>query len=84
MISFTRNDNQVIVKVEHGIFPANNSYFSLEITQAFEYQAELLRRQLHNHLSSKLEAIRQEAYNQGWKDAKSKKVPKRTWFSGWW
>lgn len=46
--------------------------------------AILLRARIEKDLSDKLEAIRREAYNEGWKDAKSKKVAKRTWFKSWW
>ena len=79
MISFEREGAAVNVKVEHGIF-FNNGYFSLPIYQSHDYQAALLCRQLNENLGNKLEAIRQEAYTQGWKDAKAK-CAKKTWFS---
>lgn len=82
MITFSRNDNKVIVKVEHGIFHGDQ-YFELDILQNYQYQAQLLRNALELNLSRKLEEIRKEAYEQGWKDAKAKRK-KQTWFSGWW
>lgn len=47
-----------------------------------ELDAILLRNQLQTDLSNKIEQIRREAYELGWKDAKSKKIAKRTWFNG--
>lgn len=82
MISFSRIENTVKVKVQHGIFH-NDAHFALTINQDYEYQAQLLLNQLDKHLRNNLEAIRKEAYEQGWKDAKAKRK-KKTWFSSWW
>ena len=82
MITFSRKGTEVLVDVKHGVF-FGEEYFRLEIHQAYEYQAELLLRQLDKNLSSQLERIRKEAYEQGFKDAKAKRA-KQTWFSGRW
>lgn len=82
MISFKRIDNKVEVQVKHGVL-FNDQYFTLNINETYAYQAELLTRQLNDQLQKKLEAIRKEAYEQGWKDAKAKSA-KKTWFSRWW
>lgn len=44
--------------------------------------AELLKQQMQNDFSNKISQIRRDAYLQGWKDAKSKKVAKKTRFNG--
>jgi hypothetical protein len=82
MLSFDRIGPDVIVNIEHGIF-YNGNHFVLKISSTHDYQAELLKRQFQKKLSDELEAIRREAYNQGWKDAKAK-TKKQTWFTGWW
>lgn len=46
-----------------------------------EWFAELLTRQCAEKLGDVMRQIREEEYNAGWKDAKSKKKPKRNWFS---
>jgi hypothetical protein len=48
-----------------------------------ELHAELLRDHLHETLNGRLEVIRREAYEKGWKDAKAKRR-KEDWFSRWW
>jgi len=44
--------------------------------------AILLRNQMQNDLHKHIEKIRRDAYELGWKDAKSKKTRKRDWFNG--
>lgn len=44
--------------------------------------AILLRNQMQNDLYAKIEKIRKDAYELGWKEAKSKKVAKKTCFNG--
>lgn len=46
-----------------------------------EWYAELLAKRCRDVLGDTLKAIREEEYNAGWRDAKSKKKPKRNWFS---
>ncbi|MBN8665796.1 MAG: hypothetical protein J0L83_14540 [Chitinophagales bacterium] len=43
--------------------------------------AQLLKDAMNQTLHSRIERIRKEAYEQGWKDAKSRKVAKKTTFS---
>lgn len=57
--------------------------FTISTCQDEPY-AIMLSERMQKDLSNKLESIRREAYNEGWKDAKSKKVAKRTWFKSWW
>jgi len=81
MITFERKNKEVLIKIQHGIW--TNNYFERTINQDYEYQAELLTRQLNKHLNDELSRVRRDAYNEGWKDAKAKRA-KRTQFTGWW
>lgn len=47
-----------------------------------ELDALLLRNQILNDLYKKIETIRKEAYEKGWKDAKAKKIAKPKFFNG--
>ena len=42
----------------------------------------LLADRLRDQLFEMMKKVREEAYDQGWRDAKSKKGAKETWFSG--
>ena len=44
--------------------------------------AILLRNQMQNDLHKHIEKMRRDAYELGWKEAKSKKTRKRDWFNG--
>jgi hypothetical protein len=46
-----------------------------------KYYAALACYQMQNELGSALQAMRQDAYEQGWKDAKAHKGGKCEWFS---
>lgn len=83
MLKISRNDNKVLVNIEHGIFGDDN-IFELEINQVFDYQAELLKRQLNDNMNRHLKIMKEKYYNQGWKDAKAKKGSKRSNFWGGW
>lgn len=58
------------------------SIYEFEFEMQTPARAELLVRYVHNRLETEIEKTRREAYEQGWKDAKSRK-PKVTWFPGW-
>lgn len=53
----------------------------------FEYKrnsnldAELLSKHINDNLHDLIGRIRKQAYNEGWKDAKNKKVRKKTQFN---
>jgi hypothetical protein len=55
--------------------------FRLVYNAGAEWAARLLHADLRERLSQRMRQIRQEAYAQGWKDAKAKRR-KETWFSG--
>ena len=82
MISFVRNGNKVVVKIEHGIF-LSNDYFDLELHQDYDYQAELLRRAFQENLNEHIIKIKRKAYEDGWKDAKAKRKKSDYFYGGW-
>jgi len=82
MIKFLRNEKTVKIEIEHGIF-GNENIFELDIHQSFDYQAELLRKQLNENMNRHLKQLKEKYYNEGWKHAKAK-TRKRTSFFGDW
>lgn len=80
MIQFEREDNKVKVTIQSGCI---NWQYYFRYQAYDEVHAELLTRQFDKHMRDKLESIRREAYEQGWKDAKGKKA-KENWFSTLW
>ncbi len=81
MITFERNEKEVLIHIEHGLF-GGDQHFQLKIEQSFPYQAELLKNQLKKNLENHLNKIKEEAYNEGWKAAKAK-TKKKTQFFSW-
>lgn len=55
--------------------------FDLTFHAPNEWSARLLLNAMRAQAQSAMSAIRQEAYAEGWKDAKAKRA-KTTWFSG--
>jgi hypothetical protein len=51
---------------------------------AGDWYAELLAQRLNNRMAERLREIRREAYDAGWKDARTKKTVKSDWFSEGW
>jgi len=82
MIKFRRTENKVIVDIEHGIFH-NDGYFSLDVNQNHDYQAELLRKAFQDNLNRHLQDIKEKYYNEGWKDAKAKVGRRSSFWGGW-
>jgi hypothetical protein len=89
MIHIYREGNKVKGKFHTSIngWAANTNgwmwEFTIETCQDEPY-AILLAERMQKDLSKKLEAIRRETYNEGWKDAKAKKSGKKDWFKSWW
>jgi hypothetical protein len=82
MIKVFSKENVVVLSFNIGL-GKNNSYpFKFEIGDKQEYDglAELLANHIRSELSKTCEEIREQAYKQGWKDAKGKKK-KATYFS---
>lgn len=79
MIEFNREEKEVIVKCKTSVGWSISARFDCES----ELYAILLRQELHSKLNNELCRIREESYNAGWKDAKSK-AKKQIWFNRWW
>ena len=84
MITFKRTGTNLYAEVDTGsgverpIFP-----FSFA-NGGNEASASVMTQHLRDRMFSKLQAIREEAYEQGWSEGRAKKRPKRTWFRGTW
>ena len=79
MIKFKRLNN--VVKVDFTL-PMGWTV-TLQNERNSDFDAELLLRRLDDDLRQRIEKIRRDAYNLGWKEAKGKKVKKRDWFNGY-
>jgi len=79
MISIGRHGTKVKITIETGMATGGDLFLYWECSN--ELFAELLTTRLQRKLADRIEAIRQEEYNKGWKDAKSKKKAKQTWFT---
>lgn len=83
MISFKRMDCSAVASIDILVPYYNERSFPMSFDCGNEAYAGLLVRAMVNRMEAKLKAIRDEAYEQGWKDAKSNKA-RSTWFSGLW
>lgn len=81
MIKFSREGTRVKIDVSASVMGYHFTFYH-ELKE--DYLAELMRQDYQNHLEKRIEEIRRDEYNQGWRDAKSKKIAKRTWFKSWW
>lgn len=78
-IGIGASKTQLKVEVNPGL--SDNKVMYLYWECGSDWYAELLRSQVDEKLRTTLQKIREEAYNEGWGDAK-KKRQRRTWFSG--
>lgn len=83
MISFKRDGT--VVRSDVTIFVPNYEarvfYFKWEAGSGA--YAGFVSAQMQREMNAGLKAIRKDAYEQGWKDAKAKRT-KEEWFSGTW
>lgn len=82
MITFKREGSVVICKVEMDMPYWDTRIYHFRWETGSDVCSSLLTQHARTTLSDKLRAIRKEAYNRGWKDAKAK-TKKEEWFSGW-
>jgi len=80
MIQFKRVDKNLEVRIQSGVL---NYEYNLTWNCNDDVYAELLKDQFNKHMEKKLESIRREAYDNGWRDAKGHKK-RSDWFSRWW
>lgn len=83
MFTFKRVDTLVQLEVDSNV-PVQKNQFLFNWQTNDPCYAELLKDQFSKEMERRLEKIRRESYELGWKEAKSKKCAKRTWFSYWW
>ena len=72
-----RNGTKVEVKIPTVLDYHYN--FSIECND--DVRAELLARDMDGRIERAVAGARKQAYEDGWRDAKAKKVAKRSWFS---
>lgn len=80
MINITRDGLTVIVSVSAHVETIGPRSFRFEADWASEVSAALVMEKLNDTLRESIEACRRAEYERGWKDAKSKRAQKRTWF----
>lgn len=78
MITINKDGNNVVMKAGTNL----GWYVNFTNNRGNELDAILRQNHLASELNKRIETIRREAYNKGWKDAKSKKVQKKDWFNG--
>ncbi len=69
---------KVRLEIDSNMCSVGQLYLYLDC--ASDMLAELLSRHLRDQLSNEMRRIRQTEYEAGWRDAKSKKRPKRKYF----
>ncbi len=84
MLEIKRDGNSAIIHMDTDL-PHNRPYVNtlwvFKSEEGSPWHAELVVRYLKNRLKECVKQIRRDAYEQGWKDARAKRV-KETWFSG--
>lgn len=78
MVKVIKSISSVIIKITTTI----GYEINFENQRSTGLDAELLSNQINSDLYKLIASIRRDAYNLGWEEAKSKKVPKRNWFNG--
>jgi hypothetical protein len=82
MIEIQKVNTSVRLEVS-GKWPLSKTYYFYWECNNEDF-ANLLTENIRSHMQNELQRIRREAYDHGWKDAKSKKGSKETWFSSIW
>lgn len=80
-ISFVRNGSVVEVKLSISVPGHDAVTYSAAWDAQEKFYAGFLVSAMQQQMMSEMERMRREAYEKGWKDAKSKKHPKESWFS---
>ncbi len=74
-------EGPVVVLKAYGSGAAVGQWWKMSFDCNAEWAAILLTETIRNRMGDTVEAIRRDAYNAGWRDAKSHKASKRTFFS---
>lgn len=83
MITVERDGSNVKVCIDLDL-PVDRDILVVERPETYEYQACLVADRINLLLQRKLKRIRKEAYEKGWKDAKSRHAKKQTDFCEYW
>ena len=78
MITIARNGHHIQVTFNVGLATSVNAWGDCDK----DLYADAVTRRVAEAVCAAMCEIRQRAYNDGWRDAKSKKRAKKTWFSG--
>lgn len=79
MIQVTRNGTKTQIQVESG-YPLQSGYYYFNYDCGNEEFARLLADHFERKLIDRIDAIRKEEYNRGYKDGRAKRA-KATWFA---
>lgn len=80
MIAIDKDGSDVVVRLTGG-FETQNTTFPFRWSAGSAWAASMLAWHMIHRFNEAVERTRRAAYNDGWKDAKSKQRPKKTWFS---
>ena len=83
MIYFKRNGQNVEAELHFNTPTLGSRYCTVSINAGNPTNADFLTQAYKDRLFETLKGLREEAYNQGWKDAKAKRT-KSKWFKGVW
>lgn len=84
MFRFRRDGTKILIDAYVYIPELGVRYYTTHIQCNSETEAAFLRTAYQSDMWDKLRAIRETAYIAGWKDAKSKKVARKSWWTGMW
>jgi hypothetical protein len=84
MIEIVREGTKLVVKITVWIPTLGERVYPCTWECGTEEYAGFLADAISLRMGNKLQAIRQEAYNKGWKEAKAKKGGRYSWFSRAW
>lgn len=80
MIAIKRDGSVVVVVISARVEGLGERMFTFNNGWGREVSAALVAEKLQDTLREAIESCRRAEYERGWKDAKSKRATKRTWF----
>jgi hypothetical protein len=80
-LAFERAEGQVRMRATISVPGGAGVVYTATMDMGNEYYARFVVSALQTQMAETMEAARREAYEQGWKDAKSKRTSKSNWFS---
>lgn len=84
-IDFQKNGTKVECKVTIDVpYNPNGGVWTFDFEHSDNFYAGFACDAMGNQMRTAIEKMRRDAYEQGWKDAKSKKVEKQIWFRRFW